>query len=45
MFQNKKGASIMVSKSWDADLKLTQVLPEQFEQLTQFYRSAIDHTA
>ena len=35
----------MVSKSRDADLKLTQVLPEQFEQLTQFYRSAIDHTA
>ena len=27
-----------------ASLKLTQVLPEQFDQLTQFYRDAIDHT-
>ena len=34
----------MISLSRNADLKLTPVLPEQFEQLTQFYRVAIDHT-
>ena len=34
----------MISQSQIASLKPTQVLPEQFEQLTQFYRDAIDHT-
>ena len=34
----------MISQSQNASLKPTQVLPEQFEQLTQFYREAIDHT-